>query len=101
MLTSVLYMPSLLHRVIEQSLLYYRLINSYRSGIFQYHLLCNIAMGRSLGLKIVAEGVETAEQLEILRLNGADEAQGYYFSRPVPSEAFVELLRRRVLTAME
>jgi diguanylate cyclase (GGDEF)-like protein len=43
-----------------------------------------IAMAHSLGLKVVAEGVETIKQLEILTQAGSDEIQGYYISRPVP-----------------
>ncbi len=43
-----------------------------------------IAMGRQLGLKVVAEGIETEEQLEFLRLHHCDELQGYFFSRPLP-----------------
>lgn len=52
-----------------------------------------IAMGHSLGMKIVAEGVEEKEELEIVTGLGADEAQGYYFARPLPSAEFIELLR--------
>ena len=52
-----------------------------------------IAMGHSLGMKIVAEGIETEEQLELLKSFGADEGQGFYFSPPVPQEEFVKLLR--------
>lgn len=44
-----------------------------------------IAMGRQLGLKVVAEGIETEEQLEFLRAHHCDEMQGYYFSRPLPT----------------
>jgi diguanylate cyclase (GGDEF)-like protein/PAS domain S-box-containing protein len=51
-----------------------------------------VAMGRSLNLRVVAEGVETAESLEFLKAQNCDEAQGYYFSRPVPAEAFAKLL---------
>jgi diguanylate cyclase (GGDEF)-like protein len=43
-----------------------------------------IAVGHQLGLRVVAEGVETLEQLRLLRLMGCDAAQGYYFSVPVP-----------------
>jgi diguanylate cyclase (GGDEF)-like protein/PAS domain S-box-containing protein len=51
-----------------------------------------IAISHSLGLKVVAEGVETAEQLAFLRSLGCDGAQGFYFSRPVAAEEFARLL---------
>lgn len=51
-----------------------------------------LAMARSLRLETVAEGVETAEQMEFLRRNGCDAVQGYYISRPIPAEAVVALL---------
>jgi diguanylate cyclase (GGDEF)-like protein/PAS domain S-box-containing protein len=51
-----------------------------------------IAMGRSIGLTVIAEGVETVEELAFLKANECDEAQGYYFSRPVPAEEFAKLL---------
>jgi diguanylate cyclase (GGDEF)-like protein len=44
-----------------------------------------IALGHSMGLKVLAEGVETLEQLEFLRTHGCDQIQGYYASRPVPA----------------
>ena len=52
-----------------------------------------IAMGHSLGLEVVAEGVETEEQLEHLRAFGCDQVQGYIFSHPLPAERFEDLLR--------
>jgi EAL domain-containing protein (putative c-di-GMP-specific phosphodiesterase class I) len=51
-----------------------------------------ISMARSLRLRVVAEGVETQEQLEFLQAHECDEAQGYYFSRPVSAEEFAEVL---------
>ena len=52
-----------------------------------------IAMGRTLGLTIVAEGVETREQQQFLRDRACDQMQGYGFARPVPPGDFAELLR--------
>lgn len=50
-----------------------------------------VTLGHSLGLKVVAEGVETPEQLARLRDEGCDEVQGYYFGRPVPAWDFLAL----------
>ena len=47
-----------------------------------------VAMAKSLGLATVAEGVETAEQLELLKAMGCDQIQGYFFSRPLPADDF-------------
>ena len=52
-----------------------------------------IGMAQNLGLRVVAEGVENVGQLEFLRAHACDEAQGYFFSRPVDPDAFAELLR--------
>jgi EAL domain-containing protein (putative c-di-GMP-specific phosphodiesterase class I) len=52
-----------------------------------------IAMGHMLGFKVLAEGVETAEQLAFLQDKGCDAYQGYYKSKPLPAEKFVALLR--------
>jgi len=52
-----------------------------------------IAMAHSLNLDVVAEGVETAPQLDCLRAAGCDQLQGYYFSRPLPADKMTALLR--------
>ena len=44
-----------------------------------------IAMGQNLGLKVLAEGVETEAQVTILKESGCDYIQGYYYSRPLPA----------------
>ena len=51
-----------------------------------------IAMGHSMGLEVLAEGVETAEQLDFLRERGCQSYQGYLRSRPVPAAEFAALL---------
>ena len=48
-----------------------------------------IAMAHSLNTTVVAEGVETEEQLNLLRERGCDEFQGFYFSRPVPGPELI------------
>jgi diguanylate cyclase (GGDEF)-like protein len=54
-----------------------------------------IALARELNLRVVAEGVETKEQLQFLRSRACDEYQGYLCSRPAPPEAFAILMRRQ------
>ena len=51
-----------------------------------------IAMGRSLKLLVVAEGVETEDEMVFLQANKCEEAQGYYFSKPLPPQQFASLL---------
>ena len=56
-----------------------------------------IAMSQSLGLKVVAEGIETDAQLSVLKSLGCNEIQGYFFSKPLPKEdlpAYVNLMRQ-------
>jgi diguanylate cyclase (GGDEF)-like protein len=52
-----------------------------------------IAMGRTLSLTVVAQGVETKAQVDFLREHACDELQGFYFNRPVPAEQFEKLLQ--------
>ena len=54
-----------------------------------------IALAHSLGLKVIAEGVETEEQVELLRSNGCDEVQGYLFSKPLNSATAFAFLHAR------
>jgi EAL domain-containing protein (putative c-di-GMP-specific phosphodiesterase class I) len=51
-----------------------------------------ISMARHLGLHVVAEGVENEEQMMFLMNNGCELYQGYYFSRPIPQDAFLSYL---------
>jgi diguanylate cyclase len=51
-----------------------------------------VAMGKSLRHRVIAEGVETIEQLAFLQAHGCDEGQGYYFSRPVGAKQLAKLL---------
>jgi EAL domain-containing protein (putative c-di-GMP-specific phosphodiesterase class I) len=57
-----------------------------------------IGMGKSLHMRVVAEGVETREQLATLRQYECPQGQGYYFSRPVPAVEFSHLLEHGVRT---
>jgi diguanylate cyclase (GGDEF)-like protein/PAS domain S-box-containing protein len=58
-----------------------------------------IGMGKNLHMPVVAEGVETPEQLEFLQEHNCPQGQGFYFSRPVPAVEFGQLLERGVLFA--
>ncbi|HEV7616785.1 MAG TPA: EAL domain-containing protein [Burkholderiaceae bacterium] len=58
-----------------------------------------IAMGKSLKILVVAEGVEALEQLQFLRSRGCDEVQGYFFSRPIPANDFAKLLRKNLASS--
>ncbi len=53
-----------------------------------------INMASSLGIHTIAEGVETAGQLAFLRLQGCDEVQGYYFSKPLPASQFEQFVKK-------
>jgi EAL domain-containing protein (putative c-di-GMP-specific phosphodiesterase class I) len=53
-----------------------------------------IGLGRELSIKVIAEGVETTEQLELLKGWGCREAQGFYFAKPLAPDELTPLLRR-------
>lgn len=55
-----------------------------------------IAMGKTLSLTVIAEGVETEEQETFLREHACDQSQGFLFSRPIPPEKFSDLMRRNL-----
>ncbi|NRF68446.1 EAL domain-containing protein [Aquincola sp. S2] len=67
-----------------RSIVHDRKVETIVAGIIQ--------LAKNLGLTTVAEGVETAEQLDILRRLGCDQCQGYYFARPAPAAALPMLL---------
>lgn len=52
-----------------------------------------ISLGHRLNLRVIAEGVETQEQLDFLRIRGCDEMQGYFYARPMSAAAFAEFFR--------
>jgi EAL domain-containing protein (putative c-di-GMP-specific phosphodiesterase class I) len=52
-----------------------------------------ISLGQSLNLRVVAEGVETAEEMAFLKAQACDEAQGYFFSRAVAAEQFAKMIQ--------
>jgi EAL domain-containing protein (putative c-di-GMP-specific phosphodiesterase class I) len=52
-----------------------------------------ISLGQNLNLKVIAEGVETAEQAEFLRQNNCEEVQGYHLSKPIPPGEFETFVR--------
>jgi EAL domain-containing protein (putative c-di-GMP-specific phosphodiesterase class I) len=53
-----------------------------------------VMLGHNLGMDVIAEGIETAEQLAKLRSLGCEYGQGYFFSKPLPSDQATELLKK-------
>ncbi len=68
-------------------------IVEHKKDLYVLNLVLDIA--KSLDLPVVAEGVETKAQLDLLKKAGCDRVQGYYFSRPVPADEFVKFLSSR------
>jgi EAL domain-containing protein (putative c-di-GMP-specific phosphodiesterase class I) len=63
--------------------------NMQNSGRDRIVVRKTIEMGHELGMHVIAEGVETEEQLDLLRHDGCDSVQGFLFSRPLPPEELV------------
>lgn len=63
-------------------------------------IMAIITLARNLGLRVIAEGVETPEQLAMLRNLGCDEIQGFLISKPMPAESLQELLVRRCTASL-
>lgn len=55
-----------------------------------------VQVAHTAGMRVVAEGIETAEQLQMVRSAGCDRAQGYYIGRPSPDHAFEQWLAKHV-----
>jgi len=56
-----------------------------------------VSMAKALGMRVVAEGVETLEQLHILQTLACDEVQGYYVAWPLPADNIAEIIRKQNL----
>ena len=54
-----------------------------------------MSLAKNLGLKVIAEGVETKEQLDFLRDEMCDEIQGYYYYKPMPASQIEELMLKK------
>ena len=54
-----------------------------------------ISLGQKLNLRVIAEGVETEDQVTFLRENNCDEMQGYHFSKPIPAPGIEKLIAGR------
>ncbi|NJL46503.1 MAG: EAL domain-containing protein [Leptolyngbyaceae cyanobacterium SM2_5_2] len=70
-----------------------RLEKSYEDRAIIHTIL---TLGQKLGLDVIAEGVETLEQVKLLRQEGCDYGQGYFFAKPLPAEAAQALLAQRL-----
>ena len=81
---------------IDQSFIHQISGNPYDSAIVS----AIIDMGKSLNHRVIAEGVETQEQLNFLQAHGCSEGQGYFFSRPVPADQFAHILQSGIATTV-
>jgi EAL domain-containing protein (putative c-di-GMP-specific phosphodiesterase class I) len=81
---------------IDQSFIHQISGNPYDSAIVS----AIIDMGKSLNQCVIAEGIETQEQLNFLQAHGCSEGQGYFFSRPVPADQFANILQSGISTTV-
>ena len=77
--------------VLKLDMQFVRNISRDAKAVRMIELIIDIA--KFLELNVVAEGVETAEQVEILKRSGVDIIQGFYFSKPVPPEEFAAFIK--------
>ena len=80
--------------VLKMDMKFIRNIENSETDLRLVQLILDIA--RYLKLPVVAEGVETERQLDLLRESGCEIVQGYYFSKPLPPEKIGELIRREI-----
>jgi len=78
---------------------------SFVFGMLENHadyqiIMSTIAMVKNLGLKVVAEGVETSAQLRSLTENECDIIQGYYFSKPIPEVDLFDFIDTKVVNGL-
>jgi EAL domain-containing protein (putative c-di-GMP-specific phosphodiesterase class I) len=78
---------------IDRSFLTYTTDTRDRSAVMMKHV---ISMASELGMRCIAEGVETPDQIRMLKEMDCLRAQGFYFDKPLPKEAFMKRLRMRV-----
>lgn len=64
------------------------------------HYGSKYALGRTLSLTVIAEGVETKEQEAFLRDHKCDQSQGYYFSKPISPEDFVSFMKKQAASTI-
>jgi EAL domain-containing protein (putative c-di-GMP-specific phosphodiesterase class I) len=81
----------------QQRLDYLKIDKSFTSNLApgnETQALCEaiIMMAHKVGLKVIAEGVETEQQRDLLKEMGCDYAQGYLYSRPIPAHEFQQML---------
>ncbi len=96
---SMIYLTTMPIRRLKIDALFVREIDSSSSS--RAIIKAIIALGNNLDICVIAEGIEREEQLQWLKEQGCDQAQGFLFSRPVPAERFQQMVRAGVLTVSD